>query len=327
MPASVNISGPLAPETLGLAREASDLLVRSDIMAVVVVAASVASWLLAGWVQMRAAAPGTSNRLCLISGVDVLVGGSRLSRWGSSVPGRVPAELAAAATGITLALVVLGSALALLYLAVAGHLPAEAPSVLVGVVVLVALGGLCLSVRGVALVPERNRWLAVRGPHLTAAAALGEVVLTAATTATAWVLTHTDGSPISLLEVALASVAARGLTLSRIPRAGIVVADVAFVATLLGVGLSAGASLATVAVWRFGWALTWLVAVVNRPARAHPGVAVRLPSEPTGSLVGEWVHRAAFRLIGDAPMLRQAPVVVFQGGDRGRGRRSGPGSV
>lgn len=291
----------LAPEVLSLARAAGDLVVRSDVMAVVAIAASAAAWLLAGWVQMRAAAPRVSHRRCLLAGADLLVAPARPHAPALEGAGVVPAELAAAATGIALALLVPGAVVASVYLAVAGHLPADVPHALVGLAAGAALAGLYLSARGVARVPGRNRWLAARGPHLTAAAVVGEVVVAAATTATAWAVTHTEGTALSLLEVGLASVIARGLTLARIPRAGMVLADVVFVATLLGVGLSAGAALATVAVWRAGVGLAWLVAAVGRSSPAHSDMPVSLPSEPTGSPAGEWFHRAAFRLIAALP--------------------------
>lgn len=350
---------PLALEVLDVARAAGDLVVRSDVMAVLVIAASAAAWLLAGWVRVRAAAPGVSHRRCLLAGADLVVclprsAPARAWAWtasGAAGRGRLaPPELAAAASGVTLALLVPASVLAAGYLVLTGHLPARASAGLVAATTLVVLAGLCVATRRIAHVPGRNRWLAVRGPHLTAAAVLGEVVVALTTTAAAWALTHTEGVAVSLLEVSLASVVARVVTLASVPAAGVGLADVVFAATLMGVGLSAGASIATVAVWRLGLALAWLAAVAGRRPRARSGLRsglssgasfgggsragsragsrtgsrtrlgghsdgpLSLPSEPTGSAAGEWLHRAAFKVIGTLPpaVARRLRMGVFQ---------------
>ncbi|EWT07774.1 hypothetical protein N864_23665 [Intrasporangium chromatireducens Q5-1] len=119
---------------------------------------------------------------------------------------------------------------------------------------------------------------------------------------------------MSLLEVGLAGVVARGLTLTRTPRAGLALADGAFFATLLGAGLSAGVSLATVAVWRAGLGLARLVAVVGGRGRARSPTSVGLPSEPTGSPLGEWLHRTAFRVLASLPprLARRTRAGVFK---------------
>ena len=341
---------PLALQVLTVARAAGDLVVRSDVMAVLAIAASAAAWLLAGWVRVRAAAPGVSHRRCLLAGADLVVrvprSAPRAWAWtGSAAAGRgrlAPPELAAAASGVNLALLVPAAALAAGYLVLSGHLPARASGSLVAVTALVVLAGLCVATWRVARVPGRNRWLAVRGPHLTAAAVLGEVVVAMTTTAAAWALTHTEGVAVSLLEVGLASVVARVVTLASVPAAGVGLADVVFAATLMGVGLSAGASIATVAVWRLGLALAWLAAVAGRRPRARSGLRsglssgasfgegsragsraglgghsdgpLSLPSEPTGSAAGEWLHRAAFKVIGALPaaVARRLRMGVFQ---------------
>lgn len=310
---TLTTSQGFAPEVLGLARAAGDLVVRSDVMAVVAIAASAGAWLLAGWVLVRAAAPEVSHRRCLLVGADLLVAPSLTARARAGSVA-APAELAAAATGVALALLVPMSVIASVYLALAGHLPHGVPRGIVGLVALAALTGLCLSAKGVTRVPGRSRWLAVRGPHLAAAAVFGEVALAVTTTATAWALTHTEGTAPSLLEIGLASVVARGLTLTRIPRAGLVLADAVFFATLLGVGLSAGASAATVAVWRAGLGLARLVAFPGRRRRTRFVIPVSLPSEPTGSPLGECLHRTAFRVIGALPprLARRTRSGVFK---------------
>ncbi|WP_330473510.1 class I SAM-dependent methyltransferase [Terrabacter sp. C0L_2] len=334
---------PLALQVLDVARAAGDLVVRSDVMAVLVIAGSAAAWLLAGWVRVRAAAPGVSHRRCLLAGADLVACLPRSAptrAWAWTDPaavgrgGLAPPELAAAASGVTLALLVPASVLAAGYLVLTGHLPARASAGLVAATTLVVLAGLCVATRRVARVPGRNRWLAVRGPHLTAAAVLGEVVVAMTTTAAAWALTHTEGVAVSLLEVGLAGVVARVVTLASVPAAGVGLADVVFAATLAGVGLSAGASIATVAVWRLGLALAWLAALAGRRPRARSGLSsgvslgggsraglgghsegpLSLPSEPTGSAAGEWLHRAAFKVIGTLPaaVARRLRMGVFQ---------------
>lgn len=80
MTGSVTGAPGLARELAGVARAASDLLVGSDVMAVVVLAASAGAWLLAGWVQMRAAAPEVSHGRCLLARADLLVAPSLTDR-------------------------------------------------------------------------------------------------------------------------------------------------------------------------------------------------------------------------------------------------------
>ncbi|MER7071903.1 class I SAM-dependent methyltransferase [Terrabacter sp. NPDC000476] len=304
----------LVPEILSLAGEASDLVVRSDVMAVVVVAASAGAWLFAGWLRMRAAAPQASHTRCVLAGADLLMTPPLGARARVKLLTTVSDELAAAATAVALALLVPASVAAVVYLVLAGHPPDGAARPFLGAAAAAAVAGLSFSAWRVARVPGRKGWLAVRGPHMTGAAVVGELTLAATTTATAWALTHTEGTTASLLEIGLACVLARGLTLTRVPRGGVLLADVVFLAALLRVGLSAGAAVATVAIWRSGVGLAWLVAVAGRRTRSLLDVPVSLPSEPTGSPVGEWLHRTAFQVIAALPprLARRTRAGVFQ---------------
>ncbi|EWT07773.1 hypothetical protein N864_23660 [Intrasporangium chromatireducens Q5-1] len=64
------------------------------------------------------------------------------------------AELAAAAAGVTLALLVPASVIASVYLVLAGHPPAGAAGGLVALTALAGLTGLFLSARGVTRIPD-----------------------------------------------------------------------------------------------------------------------------------------------------------------------------
>lgn len=305
----------VAPQAVALALGAGQLLARSELV-VVVLAACAAAWMVAGWAQMRAAVPGASHRWCLTAGSLVVVGGAwpRLGTSRRAGPGFLPAELVAAARGITLALLLPVSLAALLYLAVEEGLPARIPAPLLVGASVAAIVGLAMSVRSVSRVPGRKLWQAARGGHVTSAVVFGEVVLAASAMAAAWAFTSGPSTALRLLEVGLVSVVARLLTLTRLPRAGLLVADVVFVAILLTVGFSSPAALATVAVWRAGLGLAWLVGAMGRVAVPGAEAAVSLPAEPTGSPLGEWIHRVLFKLIAvlPAPLAARVRTGVFQ---------------
>ena len=286
---------------------AGQLLLRTEVV-VVVFAACAAAWVLAGWAQMRAAVPGASHRWCLTAGSLVVVGAAwpgarralRSARGPSTNSGTLPAELVAAARGITLTLLLPVALGALVYVAVDSGLPSLLPVPLVWTVSLAAIGGLAFSVRSVNLVPDRKLWQAARGAHVTSAVVLSELVLAVAAMCAAWAFTAGSTTVTALFEVGLVSMVARLVTLTRLPRAGLVVADIVFAVMLLALGLTASAALATVAVWRAGLAMAWLVGALGRFGAA-PQAEVRLPEEPTGSALGESLHRGVFKLIAALP--------------------------
>lgn len=303
------MSPGFASQVVAVVLGAGQLIARTEVVAVALVACA-AAWLLAGWAQMRAAVPGASNRWCLTAGSLVVVGaawprardGRRAHR-----PGVLPAELVAAARGITMTLLMPVALGALVYVAVDEGLPSRIPGPLLWSVTVAAICGLAYSLRSVALVPGRKLWQATRGGHVTSAVVFGEVVLAASVVAAAWAFTS-GTSVIGLLEVGLVSVVARLLTLTRLPRAGLLVADVVFVGVLFALGFSTPAAVATVAVWRAGLGVAWLVGTVGRFGLADSEAEVGLPAAPTGSPVGEWVHRALFALIGVLPAALAARV-------------------
>ena len=320
---------PAGPDVLGAARAAGALAAESDVAAVLVVAGSASAWLLLGWAQMRAAAPHVSHRRCLFAGAHLvfrpwLPAGAEATSVtavaavskGAKAVGRavgraglrpVPSDLAAAAGWVTLAALVPAAVLAAAYLVIAGHAPAGEPVAAAGLTV-GAVAGVAAATWHVRQVPGRRAWLAVRGPHLAVGAVIGEVGLAVSTTALVWSLAHTEGTTVSLLEVGLASVVARAVTLARTPPLGLGLADGLFAVMLVGVGLTAGVTVATVILWRLAQTLAWAAAATSRRALARcisRGAAsdapFGLPDEPTGSAIGEWVHRAGFRAIGALP--------------------------
>ncbi len=310
---------------------ATQLIVRTDVMALVVLLASAAAWLGSGWLQARAAAPGASHWSCLRAGPRLLVGprgtGPRArmraaaypaetpARQATSLAGLVPDSLAAASRTVTLGVLLPGAALGAAFLVRSGHLPTGWAQGVLAAASLVTVAGLVVTVARLRRTEGRRDWLAARGPHLTAATLAGEVLLVGASLATVWAITHTEGAPTSLLDIAAASLAARAATLLRLPPAGLVVADVAFVTLLIGIGVSPAAAVAAVAVWRAGLATVWVVTSATRLRRPHTDPPpLGLSSEPTGSPLGEWFHRGVFRALGALPPAAAAAVRarVFQ---------------
>ena len=290
---------------------AGQLLLRTEVVAVVV-AACAAAWMLAGWVQLRAAVPGASHRWCLTAG-SLLVAGAEWPRARRSLRQKraaLPVELVAASRGITLTLLWPAALGALVYVAVDSGLPVRVPAPVLWVTGIAAIGGLALSVRAVTLVPGRKLWQAARGGHVTSAVIVGEIVLATTAICAAWAFTAGSTTVTGLLEVGLVSIVARLVTLTRLPRAGFVVADTVFVAMLIALGTATSAALATVAVWRAGLGLAWLVGCAGRLMGGSPQAEVRLPAEPTGSALGEWIHRGLFKLIAALPPRLAARVRV-----------------
>lgn len=124
-----------------------------------------------------------------------------------------------------------------------------------------------------------------------------------------------DGENLSPLEAFAAASAARILTLLRFPPAGLVVSDAVLAAPLIGVGASPGAALATTALWRLGMLGAWSASALGRTRRhAGPGEGPTPPNTPTGSVLGELVHRTAFRLLASMPptLARRARRLAFQ---------------
>lgn len=292
--------------------DAALLVIRSDVAGAAVIVALAGAWALSGVFHIRAAVPDASLRVCLRAGPRVLLGlpaGSAETRNASG------AALSAAAAFVSVRTVGPVSVAALVLLLARGHLP-------VGLSTPWAAGGALVLGSTLALTVSRTarrfemsaQWRASRGRHLGVAALLGELTLSAATALCALALTHTGGENLSPLEAFAAASAARILTLLRFPPAGFVVADAVLAALLLGVGVSPGAALATTALWRGSMLAAWSASVLIR-TRRHVGTGdLAPPNAPTGSVLGELVHRTAFRLLASMPpaLARRARRLVFQ---------------
>ena len=293
--------------------DAALLVIGSDVAGGAVIFALVGAWALAGVFHIRAAIPDASLGTCLDAGPRVLLG---LPAGSARTPTASAAGLSAAASSVTLRAVGPVSVAALAFLLVRGHPPVGLSTPLAAGGALALGSTLAVTVSHSARRADMGgQWRASRGRHLGVSALLGELTLSSATTLCAMALTHTGGENLSPLEAFAAASVARILTLLRFPPAGFVVADAVLAALLVGVGASPGAALATAALWRLGMLAAWSASALVR-TRSHvgPGEDVAPPNVPTGSLLGELVHRSAFRLLGSLPpaLARRARRLVFQ---------------
>ncbi len=314
--------------------EAAQLVVASDVMAAFVLAISAAAWLAVGWLQARAAAPTATSGQCLRAVPATLNGGlsqprrqNTLSHVESAAPALVPVGLRAACHGVGLLVVSPLAVVGIMYLALSGHLPGGRALLVVAIIALAALTGLWHVSRQVRAVPKRGSWMAARGPHLTGARVAGEALLVVAVVLAAGALSHTGGGTVSPAEVAAAAIVGRAVSLLRVPPHGLLLADVTLGVWLVSTQLSPAAAIGTVAIWRAGMLVAWLVAAPPRLGRqgaretvrvserahvtagvGHPHGELSLSQVPTGSPAGEWLHRMAFRAVGVLPSGVAGPV-------------------
>ncbi|MDC5697980.1 methyltransferase [Intrasporangium calvum] len=295
--------------------EATDLVVRSDVMAVVVTILLIATWAAAGAIRVRAAVPGAPPRTCLAAAPRLML--DLPGRPGRQTGGaNATAGLGAAASSVSLLVLGSGAAGALTLLLTRGHVPPGFSAV--GAASAVAL--LAATVSGVVVRQAHQskeatgRWLTSRGPHLGLAALVGELALAGSVAAAALALGHTEGVEISGLEVFAAATVARLLTLLRHPAGGAGVADAVLAGLLLGIGSSAALAVGTVVLWRVGmlagWAASSLMARLTTPLEN----VVAQTLEPSGSALGELLHRSAFQIVAALPdpLARRTRRLVFQ---------------
>jgi uncharacterized membrane protein YbhN (UPF0104 family) len=210
-----------------------------------------------------------------------------------------------------------GSAGALTLLLARGHVPpgVSAPTAASAAALLAAAVSLVVTRRARNAKEAAGRWLTRRGPHLGVATLVGELALAGSVVAVALALGHTEGADISALEVFAATTVARLLTLLRHPVGGVVLADAVLAGLLLGVGTSAAVAVATAALWRLGMVAAWAGSfLISRQASVPLDSVLSAPPEPTGSALGELVHRSVFRVIASLPdpLARGVRRFVFQ---------------
>jgi hypothetical protein len=330
------------PAAAGLyLHEAGHLVVGSDVMAAVVLGASVAAWLAVGWLQARAAAPTATSEQCLRA-VPATLNGALTPRrthgiqWhaNATTQALVPVGLRAACQSVGLRVVSPMAVLGGMYLALSGHLPRGRALLVLAIITAATLTGLWHVSRQVRAVQKRGSWMAARGPHLTLARAAGEVLLVGAVVLAASALSHTDGRTVSSAEVAAAAIAGRAVSLLRVPPHGLLLADVSMAVWLVSAQLSPAAAIGTVAIWRAGMFVARLAATqpnLRKLCRARststaretagpsgrvsfmavdgqPLAELSLSLVPTGSAAGEWLHRLAFRAVSVLPTGVAAPV-------------------
>ena len=285
----------------GVALEAARLVVNSDVMGVVAVVGASAAWAFAGWLQARAAAPHGTPGAQFSAAPQVVFGAIR--SLPSTAPVRsatAPSSLVAMAVTVTSLLVLPLAVVAGVYLLVAGHVPTGRTAFLAVSVLVCALAGGFATAARVRSCEGRRDWIARRGPHVFAAALAGEAVVLASALLVAGVVTHTENSAVSFVDIACSAAIARAMTLLRHPPAGAVLADVTLVALLTTIGVSLTASVAIAGVWRGSTVVAWILLRVLS-GRRPLGPPLDLGSSPTGSRAGERVHRSAFRMIGLLP--------------------------
>lgn len=272
------------------------VIAASGITAAGVTVAMLAAWLVAGALQLRTAVPALPATFCLAAGGRFSGATNHLPhRAGEGEDDLVRAVRVVAATlvGAT----ALGASVMLL---ARGHSADGGTASL-------AIAWLILTVVAViaswSTVPDRTdvrsatrEWLARRGPHLVLPTLGGETLIAAATAWAAVSMAHTAGAMISPFEAAAAAVVARSLTLLPLPPWGVGVADASLVLTLVAIGAPASAALATAGLWRSVMIVAW---VVSR--RAGPLPAASADPRPTGSRLGGWFHRWAFRSLSVLP--------------------------
>jgi SAM-dependent methyltransferase len=114
-------------------------------------------------------------------------------------------------------------------------------------------------------------------------------------------------------EVIAAATVARVLTLMRLTPGGVGLADAVLVALLVSVGASPAAALGTALLWRLGMAAAWLPVLTRRTQQREREELFRLDG-PTGSALGELVHRTAFGVLGSLPptLARAVRRLAFQ---------------
>lgn len=102
--------------------EAADLVVSSDVMAVVVTILLIATWAAAGAIRVRAAVPGAPPRTCLAAAPRLML--DLPGRPGRQAGGaNATAGLGAAASSVSLLVLGSGAAGALTLLLTRGHVP------------------------------------------------------------------------------------------------------------------------------------------------------------------------------------------------------------
>lgn len=285
----------------GVVHQAAQLIVGSDVMAVVAVVVGASAWVVAGWLAARAAAPHAAHA-SQFGAVASLVFSPVLP---VSPPPRLrtstaPAALVAMTVTMTSLLVVPAGIAAAAVLLIGGHRPTGRPAIvlLAGLAVAGAVGA--MTVRRVRAHEGRHEWIARRGLHVGVAVLAGEALVLASSVLVAAAVTHTENSVVSFLEIGCAALVARAVTQVRYPPAGAVIADLTFLVLLVAVGVSLEASMAIVVVWRTGSVLAWcLLRFVTARVGSAPPLA--LAQSPTGSPVGERTHRVAFRALGLLP--------------------------
>lgn len=296
--------------------DAADLVVSSDVMAVVVTILLIATWAAAGAIRVRAAVPGAPPRTCLAAAPRLML--DLPGRPGRPAGGaNATAGLGAAASSVSLLVLGSGAAGALTLLLTRGHVPPGFSAV--GAASAVAL--LAAAVSGVVVRQAHQskevtgRWLTSRGPHLGLAALVGELALAGSVAAAALALGHTEGIDLSGLEVFAAATVARLLTLLRHPVGGAGVADAVLAGLLLGIGSSAAVAIGTVVLWRVGMLAGWAASsLMARHLTAPLESVVAQTPEPSGSALGELLHRSAFQIVAALPdpLARRTRRLVFQ---------------
>lgn len=293
--------------------DASALVVRSDVTAVLVSVLLFGAWVAAGALRVRAAIPGAPPSTCVAAGPNLLLD-LRIRRHGQT--GHT-AGLGAAAGSVSLLVLGAGSAGALTLLLVRGHFAPgfTAATAASAAALLVAAVSVAVARRARHAKEAAGPWLTSRGPHLGVATMVGELALAGSVVAVALALAHTEGADISALEVFAATTVARLLTLLRHPVGGMALADLVLAGLLLGVGTAAAVAVATAALWRLGMVAAWVgsLLIARRSTVSLDGF-LSAPQEPTGSAVGELVHRALFRMIASLPdpLARGTRRLVFQ---------------
>lgn len=254
------------------------------------------AWLVTGALQLRTAVPSLPAAYCLAAGGRFSGGANgNADRAGSFEDG-----LARAVRVVAVSLVGGAALVASLVFLVRGHSPEggpvnlAAPWLILSLVAVVATWAKTSRRTGAG--SSAREWLARRGPHLVLPTLGGEAIIAAAAAWAAVSMAHTAGVLISPFEAAAAAVVARALTLLPLPPWGLGIADVSLILTLVAIGAPASAALATAALWRSVMIVAWMVsrrAGPLPPASADPG--------PTGSRLGGWFHRQAFRAVSILP--------------------------
>lgn len=274
---------------------AARVIIASDAMTPILIAAMASAWLAAGALQLRFAVPSAPVRECLSLG-------SRFS--GTRSLRRIQAnhndELVRASTATIAAVSGLLACISAILLIARGHTPSAAPFILP--LAWLLLGAGAVSIAWLALGarsthPGKAReWLARRGPHLILASFVGEAAIISATALTAMAMAHTSGVMISPLEAAAAAAIARVLTLLPFPPWGLGIADAALILTLIAIGSPESAAIATAILWRVVMLTLRFASFRSRRVEIIVGSDVTRESS-----LGRVFHRCAFSFVACLP--------------------------